>query len=489
MKKEFLINLVLLVGINLLIKPFYAFGIDLQVQNKVGSEAYGLYFALLNFSYLFQIISDMGLQQLNSRMVSQSPKTLEKYLPSILLLKGFLALAFMLLTTLFAVLLGYSASAWHLLGFLLFNQVLITLIFFLRSNISGLQHYRLDSLLSALDKVLMILLMGLLLLGPWKGGFTIYWFAYAQTASFAITALVVWVVLYRKLKNPLRFRYQPQKFRYFLRKSYPYALAVFLMMTYTRVDAVMLERMLDGVTGDYEAGVYAYGYRFLDAFNMIGYLFASLLLPMFAKMLQQKEPMGDLLRTAFQWMFFLTISLSFAILFFGNDLTYWILRDANDYFVQVLILLVWSSNAVGLIYIAGPLLTANDSLKLMNRIFALGLLLNIVLNAILIPFYGAMGAAIATIATQGMVALAEIGLVFRLMPALRQHFFLSDLLKLLLLCLGLCLFYGGMFYYSDPFLDWRLAVVIAGLIGLVWAQRIGFLELKGIFGLFKSKRL
>ena len=199
--------------------------------------------------------------------------------------------------------------------------------------------------------------------------------------------------------------------------------------------------------------------------------------------------MGDLLRTAFQWMFFLTISLSFAILFFGNDLTYWILRDANDYFVQVLILLVWSSNAVGLIYIAGPLLTANDSLKLMNRIFALGLLLNIVLNAILIPFYGAMGAAIATIATQGMVALAEIGLVFRLMPALRQHFFLSDLLKLLLLCLGLCLFYGGMFYYSDPFLDWRLAVVIAGLIGLVWAQRIGFLELKGIFGLFKSKRL
>jgi len=488
-KKEFLLNLALLVGINLLIKPFYAFGIDLQVQNRVGSEPYGLYFALLNFSYLFQIVSDMGLQQFNSRLVSQSPSTLEKYLPHILVLKGILAIAFMGVAAIFALLLGYSGEQWQLLVFLLLNQIFITLVFFLRSNLSGLQFYRLDSLLSALDKVLMILIMMFLLWGPWQASFSIYWFVYAQTTAFALTALVVWLVLYKKLKSPLRFKYQPKKFLYFLRKSYPYALAVFLMMTYTRVDAVMLERILGGTRGDYEAGVYGFGYRLLDAFNMIGYLFASLLLPMFARMLQKKESLGELLRTAFQWMFFLTISLSFCMLFFGGDLTYWILKDANDYFVQVLILLVWSSNAVGLIYIAGPLLTANDSLKLMNRIFAMGLLLNVLLNAFLIPVYGAWGAAIATIGTQGMVALAEVFLVFRLMPEVKKHFFWTDLLRLAILCMGLWLLYGAMFFYTDAYIDWRFAVIIAGLGGLAWAERIGFLELKGIIELFKSKRL
>jgi hypothetical protein len=84
MKKEFLFNLILLVGINLLIKPFYAFGIDLQVQNRVGLSEYGLYFALFNFSFLFQILTDLGIQQYNSRFIAQNPALASKYLPHFL---------------------------------------------------------------------------------------------------------------------------------------------------------------------------------------------------------------------------------------------------------------------------------------------------------------------------------------------------------------------------------------------------------------------
>ena len=38
----------------------------------------------------------------------------------------------------------------------------------------------------------------------------------------------------------------------------------------------MIERILDDK--GLESGIYEYGYRFLDAFNMVGYLFAALLL-------------------------------------------------------------------------------------------------------------------------------------------------------------------------------------------------------------------
>ena len=41
MNREFILNILLLVFINLLIKPFFIFGIDLTVQNRVG-EDYGL---------------------------------------------------------------------------------------------------------------------------------------------------------------------------------------------------------------------------------------------------------------------------------------------------------------------------------------------------------------------------------------------------------------------------------------------------------------
>jgi O-antigen/teichoic acid export membrane protein len=130
MKKEFLFNLVLLVGINLLIKPFYAFGIDLQVQNRVGLEAYGLYFALFNFSFLFQIVTDLGIQQYNSRLISQNQALAGKYLPHFLSLKACLSILFFVISILAAALLGYADSThFPLLLALLLNQIFITLIF------------------------------------------------------------------------------------------------------------------------------------------------------------------------------------------------------------------------------------------------------------------------------------------------------------------------------------------------------------------------
>jgi tripartite ATP-independent transporter DctM subunit len=48
------------------------------------------------------------------------------------------------------------------------------------------------------------------------------------------------------------------------------------MFAYTRLDAVLLERM----AGPAHADVYASAFRLLEACNMLGYLFASLLLPM-----------------------------------------------------------------------------------------------------------------------------------------------------------------------------------------------------------------
>ncbi|MEZ7930372.1 MAG: polysaccharide biosynthesis C-terminal domain-containing protein, partial [Flavobacteriales bacterium] len=61
-------------------------------------------------------------------------------------------------------------------------------------------------------------------------------------------------------------------------------------------------------------------------------------------------------------------------------------------------------------YIFGTLLTANGNLKTLNKIAFVGVILNIVLNLILIPMYQAYGAAIASVITQGLTALAQVWL-------------------------------------------------------------------------------
>jgi O-antigen/teichoic acid export membrane protein len=489
MKKEFLFNLVLLVGLNLLIKPFYAFGIDLQVQNRVGLSEYGLYFALFNFSFLFQIITDMGIQQYNSRLIAQNPALPAKYLPHFLSLKAILSLGFFVLAIFFAALMGYLDSRHLPLLFpLLLNQILITLIFYLRSNLSALQYYRIDSLLSAADKLILIIIMGFLLWGPYSKNFSIQYFIYAQCFSFGLTALIAWLILVGKLKTAFNIRWNPAVMVSILKQSWPYALVVFLMTAYTRVDAVMLERLLPGTEGSTEAGIYAFGYRLLDSFNMVGYLFASLLLPMFAKMLKQQDNLGELLKTAHQWMLFLTVSLSFSVLFYGDELSSWMLKDANVYTVSVFQLLIWSSISSGIIYVFGTLLTSNANLRQMNSVFIAGIVLNIAGNIIMIPNYGAWGAALTTVVTQSFVALVEIYLVFRLIPAAGTFFRFSEIWKPILLMTGVYLLFGMADSWLNPFIDWRFSLLLGGICSLAWAETIGAVELKGFFQILKSKK-
>ncbi|MFK7810105.1 MAG: oligosaccharide flippase family protein, partial [Saprospiraceae bacterium] len=318
MKREFLINILLLVGINLLIKPIYIFGIDRVVQNAVGKEEFGLYFAVFNFTFLLQIINDFGIHTFNSKHISQNRDLLKSYFPNVLMLKTLLAVFYMLVIFLTAIPSGYTAPEYlSFLWWLTLIHILNSLMLYLRSNIAALGWYRTDSWLSSLNKFLMILVCAPLLWIPsFYDRFQIEWFIYAQISTLIVTAIVaLWLT-----RNEVSWSGWKLDFSFLkriIKESYPYALAIFLMTVYTRVDAVMIERMLpDGAA---EAGIYAGAYRLLDASNMIGFLFAGLLLPMFARMLKAKEDYQDLLRFSLQIILAGAISLSLPVYFFREE--------------------------------------------------------------------------------------------------------------------------------------------------------------------------
>ena len=182
MQRKFLLNILFLLTVNLLIKPFFIFGIDRGVQNEVGAADYGLYFTLFNFSSLFQIVVDFGIQNFNNRNIAQHHHLLDKYFSHLSLLKVLLSLGYGVLVLLGAMLCGYTWTELHLLLFIVINQILLSFILFFRSNISGLQEYFTDSLVSVLDRLLLIGVCGVLLwYNPFDSPFKIQWFVYAQT--------------------------------------------------------------------------------------------------------------------------------------------------------------------------------------------------------------------------------------------------------------------------------------------------------------------
>ena len=85
---------------------------------------------------------------------------------------------------------------------LAFNQILASLILYLRSNISGLQLFRTDSVMSVIDRILMIAICSTLL---WTNitsqTFKIEWLAYSQTLAYFITAAAASAVIVMKFKT------------------------------------------------------------------------------------------------------------------------------------------------------------------------------------------------------------------------------------------------------------------------------------------------
>jgi O-antigen/teichoic acid export membrane protein len=433
MQRKFLINLSILLILNLLIKPFWILGIDRTVQNVVGSAEYGFYYALFNFSFLFNILLDCGITNFNNKNIAQNGQLLNKHLSSLIVLRGFLALIYILVTLAAGMIIGYDAHQLSILTVLGFNQVLISFILYLRSNIAGLHLFKTDSFLSVLDRLIMITICGFLLWGNIAGSqFRITWFIGAQTASYIITTLVTLVIVIdrarlKKLNTSRTF------FIMILKKSYPYAILVLLMTFYNRIDSVMLERMLSD--GRHQAGVYASAYRLLDSANMVAFLFAGLLLPMFARMIKLKQPVEELVHLAFSLLVVPAITIAILSSFYSEYIMSLLYRDHISESSDIFGILMFCFVPISTTYIFGTLLTSNGNMKELNIMAGAGMLINITLNLLFIPVFKAEGAALSSLTTQMLTALSQVVIVQLLFRFRINYRFLVRLVLFILGCI------------------------------------------------------
>jgi O-antigen/teichoic acid export membrane protein len=400
MQKKFLSNLVFLVVLNLLVKPFWILGIDRGVQNAVGAETYGSYFALFNLALILNIVNDLGITSFNTRHISQHGHMLGKYFTRMVALRVLLAIGYGLLCLAVGLSLGYDRAQLTMLGLLSINQFLMSSVMFLRSNVAGMQLFSIDSLLSIMDRGLLIAGCSLLLWGGLDiGPFQIDWFIWMQTAALSLTMLVALAVV---LRNGGEFHVQwgGKVFWAILKKSLPFALLILLMGIYGRIDAVMLERLLPD--GDLQSGIYAQAFRMLDAANMMAYLFAALLLPMFSRMLKTGEDVRPLALLGFKLLITPAVSLAIAALFHGPAIMQLLYGSHVKESGEVLSILLLSFVPMAGTYVFGTLLTAHGSMKTLNLIAVAGVVTNVSVNLLLIPEWGIFGAALTCLLTQTM---------------------------------------------------------------------------------------
>ncbi len=417
----------MLLSLNLLIKPFWIFGIDRTVQNLVGDESFGLYSSLFSFSLLLNILLDVGITSFNNRNITRYNFLLSKHFSNIVGLKFLLAGVYAVFSLTAAAIIGYDKIQFHLLFFLIFNQFLISFTLYLRSNITALHLFRTDSFISILDRGIMILICSFLLFNTYlKSYFTIEWFVYAQSAAYILTALITFFIVLKKT-GKIKIRFNLRFALVFLRKSYPYALLILLMSFYNRIDSVMLERLLPDPLGKEQAGIYAQAFRLLDAVSMFGVLMAGMLLPIFSKMIKLKDHIGEMVKLSFNLLIVPALIIAVSSIYYSQEIMSVLYESNTVHSSEILGILMTGFIGIATTYIFGTLLTANGSIKQLNIMATAGMVLNVVLNLILIPRFMAFGSAYASLATQLSTALMQVIIavkIFKLKPDFRFIFLL-----------------------------------------------------------------
>ena len=339
----------------------------------------------------------------------------------------------------------------------------------------------------------MIIFCGVLLLNhDTRENFKIEWFVYTQTAAYGLTALIaIGIVIrkaaFRKLNWNIPFLVM------ILRKSMPYALLVFLMAQYFRIDAVIIERLLPDDTGKLQAGIYAQAFRLLDAAIMISFLFSVLLLPIFSRMIKKNEPIEDLTKLSFSLLFTISIVAAIATLFYSTDIMQWLYPHHKDEALaayqlridessQIFKILMFGYISIASTYVFGTLLTANGSLKVLNIIAFSGVVVSLSVNFMLVPKMEAVGSAWASMSAQSITAIAQIILSFYIFKFRKDFRYFA----------ALAIFVGGVYglgYLSTLMgFAWQLNLVMMVFLSVILALSLRLLNIREVIKIIRTEK-
>lgn len=478
MQKKFLSNLALILFLNLLIKPIYILGIDTAVQNAVGAASYGIYYAVFNLSFILTIILDFGITNFNNKNIAQNNHLLTKHFSSLVGLKIALAIVYIFVLIVVGFTIGYDTRLMKLLLVQGFNMFLIFFILYLRSNLAGLHLFRTDSVVSVIDRILLIgLCIFMLKAGVFKGENGIMYFVYAQTFCYFVTAVTAFVIILKKT-HTFKLTFNWTFSLMILKKSLPFATLI-LLMSFSRIDTVMIERMLPIGIGDVQSGIYAQAFRLLDATSMIAFLVAGMLLPIFSRMLKFKESVEPLIILISRLLLMPAIIIGVGCVFYSEELMGMLYHEHVVASAQLFSLLMLSFIGISINYIFGTLLTANGSMKQLNMMYGLSMVFYIISNYILIKKYGALGAAITSMTTQFLTAFLQLVIAQGIFKFKVNYRLINTFI---IYAIGvIAINYGSKTLHLYWMFSFAIMIVSCGL----WAFVTGLISIKSILRLLK----
>ncbi|HBP00433.1 MAG: Membrane protein involved in the export of O-antigen and teichoic acid [Candidatus Uhrbacteria bacterium GW2011_GWF2_41_16] len=375
-------------------------------------ERTGMYFLALSMTTIFSVVADFGMNSVVIREIAKYPEHAEAMIRQTLGLK----IPFIFLASGGAIilsnLLGYDPGIRFLIFLASFIMAADSLSLLYYGALRGFQALKYESIGILFGQLITITFGGLIL---WLRPELPYVVAVLIAGSVFNVFFSARPVIRRTSLNVLIPTWNKSAIWTLLCAAFPFALAGLFVKIYSYIDSIFLSLFM----GTAAVGVYSIAYKFTYAFQFLPMAFVAALYPgMSAMVIEDKDRLAHLFEDAMWYLMLLAVPLTFGIWAVAPDLV----RLPGEQYqnaAPVLQTLVFVLIPVFLDFPIGSLLNAANRQNTKTALMGATMIINVVLNAIFIPFFGIHGAAYAALVSFWFLFLVGLKYVPTILPNIR----------------------------------------------------------------------
>ncbi len=210
--------------------------------------------------------------------------------------------------------------------------------------------------------------------------------------AFSSLAMAIAYMSYRQ--SPKNWSFQFSRATVLLSESWPLILSGFAATIYLKIDQIMLAQMVS----DQAVGIYAVASRISEVWYIVPTVLVSSLFP---KIIELRD--GDLdkfkryMQKGYDSLFILSLAIAIPVSIFAEPIVLTLFGKSYQDSAPILAIHVWAGLFIFMRALLSKWLVIEHLLMFSLVTHGLGAFINVLLNIILIPLYGALGAAIATV--------------------------------------------------------------------------------------------
>lgn len=224
---------------------------------------------------------------------------------------------------------------------------------------------------------------------------SVFWFAFATSVDYIALSIIL-IIFYKKNNGP-KWSYSWKKGCNLLNQSYHYILAGMMVSIYAQTDKLMLKNMLDEAA----VGFYATAIAICHMWTFVLSAIIDSMYPTVIQSFKQDQKLFERKnRQLYAIVFYVSATVSVGFLFFGDFIIN--LLYGKEFLPAALPLKIvtWYTAFSYFGVARNAWMVSYGKQNYLKYMYIAAAILNVVLNALMIPAWGAAGAALASLITQ-----------------------------------------------------------------------------------------